>query len=63
MYALSMPFLDCMNMINDHGNLLRWLCDTLYLQKLALLRKQAVVARSVWFSFFMNMTKYYPEFL
>jgi hypothetical protein len=32
--------------INDRGNPLRWLRDTLYPQKLALLRQQAAVARS-----------------
>jgi hypothetical protein len=32
--------------INDRGNPLRWPRDTLYPQKLALLRQQAAVARS-----------------
>jgi hypothetical protein len=33
--------------INRSGNLLCWSRDTLYPQKVALLRKQAAVARSV----------------
>jgi hypothetical protein len=32
--------------INNHENLLRWPRDTLYPQKLALLRQQSAVARS-----------------
>jgi hypothetical protein len=33
--------------INDRGNPLRWPRDTFYPQKLALLRQQAAVARSI----------------